>query len=191
MSKESERPEEVTALVKVAHEIQIANQSQFEEAKAFILKILAAKKRVGEWWDPVVKKAHEAHREATKARKAALAPLEEAEGFIRPKIANYLEKQRAILQHLDERLQEEAAGRGLPVLESPAFKDENVSTRKVTKYRVTDLMALVKAVAKGKVPIDAVTYDADFLRDITKAMGDKLNYPGVEVYTEESLVVKQ
>ena len=188
---ELERPEEVTALASAAHEIQVTNQPQFEDAKEFLLKILAAKKRVHDWIDPVVLKAHEAHKEATKIRKAALQPLEEAEGFIRPKIANYLEKQRAVLQHLDERLQAEAAGRGLPVLESPVFKDENVSTRKVTKYRVTDLMALVKAVAKGKVPIDAVTYDADFLRDITKAMGDKLNYPGVEVYTEESLVVKQ
>ena len=52
--------------------------------------------------------------------------------------------------------------------------------------KVTDLMALVKAVAEGKAPIQALLADQSFLNKQATAFKEGFSYPGVELTKTES-----
>lgn len=53
------------------------------------------------------------------------------------------------------------------------------ATRRVWCAEVTDLMALVKAVASGIVPLQAIEANSVFLNQQARALKSALNYPGV------------
>jgi len=53
------------------------------------------------------------------------------------------------------------------------------ATRRTWGAEVTDLMALVKAVAAGQVPIQAIEPNAVFLNQQARALKSALSYPGV------------
>jgi hypothetical protein len=53
------------------------------------------------------------------------------------------------------------------------------ATRRVWGAEVTDLMALVKAVAAGTVPIQAIEANSVFLNQQARALKSALQYPGV------------
>jgi len=52
--------------------------------------------------------------------------------------------------------------------------------RKTWKAKVTSLVLLVKAVAEGIVPIQAIEANQKFLDNQARAMHGVLNYPGVK-----------
>lgn len=72
-----------------------------------------------------------------------------------------------------------------PLLEPPVSKTKGVA--KVTYYsaRVTDLAALVTAVAAGEVPLDAILPNQAWLDRTAKALRQSMKYPGVQVVNEE------
>lgn len=53
------------------------------------------------------------------------------------------------------------------------------ATRRVWGAEVTDLLALVKAVAAGQVPIQAIEANSVFLNQQARALKSALSYPGV------------
>ena len=69
-------------------------------------------------------------------------------------------------------------------------KVEGVSQRVSWKAEVTDLGALVKAVAAGQVPIQALKADTVFIGKQARAMREALAYPGVRVYSEATTVTR-
>ncbi len=54
-------------------------------------------------------------------------------------------------------------------------------TRKTWKAEVVDIMALVKAVAAGQAPIQAIEPNATFLNQQARSLKGALTYPGVRV----------
>jgi hypothetical protein len=79
-----------------------------------------------------------------------------------------------------------------PVAMAPlAPKVAGVSTRENWQAEVTDLMALVKAVAAGTVPILAIQADTAFLSKQAKAMKSLLSYPGVRAYDKGGISVRK
>lgn len=71
---------------------------------------------------------------------------------------------------------------------APAMK--GISTRKKWTATVVNLRALVAAVFTGKVPIQAIVPNDEFLRRQAQAMGDALNYPGVKVTAQNTIAVR-
>lgn len=65
-----------------------------------------------------------------------------------------------------------------PVLRE-APKTEGLSQREVWRAEVFDLMALVKAVADGKIGIDYILANEKLLTANVKVLKDKMNVPGV------------
>ena len=49
--------------------IQIRDQATFEEASAFLLSVKGIKKEVDSTFDPIIEKAHSAHKEALAQKK--------------------------------------------------------------------------------------------------------------------------
>ncbi len=62
---------------------------------------------------------------------------------------------------------------------------QGVSFRENWKHQVIDLMALVKAVAAGQVPINALNANDVFLGQQARSLKGAMKYPGVKVYSEK------
>lgn len=68
-------------------------------------------------------------------------------------------------------------------------KVAGMATRELWKCEVTDVMALVKAVAAGEVPSEAILPNDKYLGQTARALKSNLRWPGVRVWSEESLAV--
>lgn len=75
-------PEQATDLV-------IASAADFEAAGDLLTRIKGLRAEIGEAFDPIIKKAHEAHKEACAQKNRIEAPLVRAECIIKPKVAEY------------------------------------------------------------------------------------------------------
>lgn len=56
--------------------------------------------------------------------------------------------------------------------------------REIFRHKVTDLMALAKAVVEGKVPINAIIPNDIFLGQQARSLKQAMNYPGIKVYSQ-------
>lgn len=65
-----------------------------------------------------------------------------------------------------------------------------VSYREVWKCEVSDLKALVAAVAAGTVPLAALESNDKFLGQQARSLKGELSYPGVRVWAEKTVSVK-
>lgn len=76
----------------------------------------------------------------------------------------------------------------IPVAEAPAAT--GISTRGVWKAEVSDLMALVKAVAAGDAPVTLLQANTTAINQTAKALKSAMNYPGIRVWQEQTLAAR-
>jgi len=88
--------------------IKITDSQTYEAGCNVLLVIKDLRKEIDAAFDPIIKKAHEAHKEAVMQKKKADAPLCKAEGIIKPKIALYQAEQEHIRRKEELRLRREA-----------------------------------------------------------------------------------
>ena len=75
---------------------------------------------------------------------------------------------------------------------SRPVKSEGISSRTTYHAEVTDLMKLVRAIAEGKVPVQAIEADMMFLNGQARLMQKAGElYPGVEVITGSSVTARR
>ena len=154
-----------------ANELTITNNPSFEAAGEFLKGIKGLRKKIDDSYDPIIKKAHEAHREAITQKKKYTDPLDNAEGQIKFKIGVYVhecESKRRLeearleselkarqeaealeaAKHLEAQGETEAANEVMQqaidttptvVLPKIQSKIEGISTRKVFKFKITDI----------------------------------------------------
>jgi gas vesicle protein len=90
-----------------ACEIEIKNNGDLKDAYSFLKILKELKKQLGQIFDPIIKKAHEAHKEAKAQKNKFEDPLKEAESIVTPKIKKYLDEEERKRQEEERRLQEE------------------------------------------------------------------------------------
>lgn len=190
-------------LLASANAIEITNDEQDAEAKAFLVQVSTARKRWDElrhWFtDPL-----ERQKKAIIARfKADAAPVEEAEQIIRTKVAVYYrEKQEAArseqarLRKLAEKRQERAAAKAeargeeppapiipTPVVTAPAkttrTAEGSVTVRKVWRFEVVD---------PTQVPDEYKVVNEKAIGAVVKA--GVRTIPGVHIYEAEEVAVR-
>lgn len=89
------------------------------------------------------------------------------------------------------RAKEQARNLITPVLPVPVVELEGLSRRSVWEVNVHDPMALVKAIAAGEVPIEAIKeFNLPWLRDQARQQNG-LSYPGVTATPDTSLARKR
>ncbi len=81
-------------------------------------------------------------------------------------------------------LNQQAASVVAPVVQVDVPKVAGLTSRKNYKAKVTDLMALVKAVAEGKAPLAYVLPNESVLDKMAKALKQQMSIPGVELIEE-------
>jgi hypothetical protein len=78
-------------------------------------------------------------------------------------------------------IRQQAACIVAPMVQVDVPKVAGLSSRKNYKAKVTDLMALVKAVAEGKAPLAYVMANEVTLNKMAKALKEQMSIPGVEL----------
>ena len=127
-----------------------------------------------------IKQAHEAQRQAQEA--AAKGNAEEAQKAM--EAAQQAEAEAAALQMTQQ------VGTGAPEIEAPA-KVSGISGRVTYSAEVDDLVALVKAVAEGKAPIESLQADMKFLGAQARAFKKAGElYPGVKSIASRSIAAR-
>lgn len=94
MSTEIEKVEtEALTIVDEATTMVIIDDEGLEIAANLLLGIKDLRKKIADTFDPIIDKAHKAHKEAIAQKKKTEAPLVEAENIIKPKMGKYREQQ--------------------------------------------------------------------------------------------------
>lgn len=201
----------------VAKTFRVTKSGEYLEAAGKLQAIKALAKKIDETFDPHIKRAFDAHRSLVAEKKLHLQPLEQAEGHIKRAVLGYQQEQERIRREHEAKAQEEArkereklearaakaaeAGKVekaaeltaradsvvTPLLAPSVPKIAGISTRVTYKATVIDKMALIQAVAAGKVPMNALDVNMPFLNNQARAMKETLAYPGVKVEQETGI----
>jgi len=113
MSTDIEKVEtEALTIVDEATTMVIIDNEGLEIAANLLLGIKDLRKKIADTFDPIIDKAHKAHKEAIAQKKKTEAPLVEAERIIKPKMGKYREQQDRERQ-AEIRRQEELARKAM------------------------------------------------------------------------------
>lgn len=100
--------EKAVATPDKAQSIQITDDEAYRKAGELTLTLRSIKKEIDETFDPIVKKAHEAHEEAVSQKKKIMEPVERAMRILDGKISLYHEERQRQKREEEERLRKEA-----------------------------------------------------------------------------------
>lgn len=197
-SKAAELEKEIVPAMALAREIVVTSPRTYEMAGNTLKDLTAVEKRINAYWADDVAAAHKLHRSLVAKREAMLEPVGEIKKSIVTDMKRWSDAQdrarREAQARADaearERAEAESAATNAPMAPAPVVVPNAVPggfgtfTRKVWKAEVVDLIALVKAVADGKVPITAIEANATFLNTQARAMRTTMNYPGVRAFEQ-------
>jgi hypothetical protein len=126
--------------------------------------------------------------EQERQRREAQRKLDEAADKERRRLAQQAER-AAAKGNADKaaELQELAAMVVAPIAQQERPAVAGVSRRETWHAEVTDLRALVRAIADGTVPLAAIEANQRFLNIQARALRSELRYPGVRAVTERSI----
>lgn len=191
-TEEQEKMEQkTTELVTVAHGIVIKSEIENAKATAMLVDIRAERKRREGIFKPAVDKMKAAYDEVRALRDTALKPLAEAEGIIKGKVSDFVIAENARRDALQAKADakfakaaEKAEATGRPLTAAPAVisKVTGTSSAAYTEYwsaEVYDLRDLVKAIAAGLAPIEAITPNLPMLNKQAQVSKSDLRIPGV------------
>jgi hypothetical protein len=71
-----------------------------------------------------------------------------------------------------------------PIVEKSMPKVEGISTTLIWRARVTNLMALVRAVARGEAPLNLLMANDTAVNGMARSLKGSMRYDGIEVYSE-------
>lgn len=193
----------VPSLVETARALIVKDDKTNQQAADFINTIRAARKQVKDTFAASVEQAKVAYDTIRKLRDSFDTPLGEVEQALRGRMGAYIaaentrraaeaEAIRKAQEKELKRLEKKAEKTGTPFVPPPPapvmpakVQVSGMSSRTNYKARVTDFMALVKAVAAGKVQMEVLQANESALNALAKIQaktGPLL--PGVEAYGE-------
>ena len=197
-----------------AKALTVRDDAAYMTAGNLLLDIKGLRKQIDDTFDPIIKKAYEAHKAAVAAKRGVEAPLEEAENVIKAGMGNYNRVKEARLREEEARLaaerrkqEEEARLAEAVALESagdaeaaeavlaqpiiaPVVKIPNearvagISHRENWRAEVIDVLALVRFIAQRPEFVNLVMPNMPALNSLAKAQRSALNVPGVRAVSE-------
>jgi len=192
-----------------AKSIIIQSNDDYVRAGEILLTIKGLRKEINSFFDPICTKAFEAHKEAVAQKKRADAPLVEAEGIIKPRIAAWNAEQERIRKAEEDRLREEARKQEEERrLEDAILAEQSGNKEEAAAIMDTPVQAPVVVVPKSipkvagvsmtkqwkfritdanKIPRQYLTVDEQKIGAIVRALKDQANIPGVEVFSVDSV----
>ena len=186
--------------------IAIADSESYQQAAAFWKEIKEIRSQVAATFDPIIKKAHEAHKQAVAKKKEVDAPLEAAQRQIKRLMADYDAEQERKRREEEERLRElarkEEEERRLKEAEAAeaagmedaveAILDAPIETPTVVVQKNTPKVegVIYRTIWKFRItnpeliPREYLKVDEVKIGQVVRALKDKTKINGVEVYAE-------
>lgn len=188
---------ESSELINQANQYLIIDQPTYENAANLKKQLSLFKSKINGIFAPIVKKAHEAHKEAKATQKKYIEPIDEAERIVLNKCKAYEDEQEKIRLAEQKKAQEEAEQKvkdeaefaeahGLdedhaePPPSPPKVKIKpkvdkvsGIGIRRTWKFDVID---------ETKVPREYLKLDLVKIGEIVRKNKDKTNIPGVKTY---------
>lgn len=190
-----------------ARAIQVVDAVTYSQAGEILITIKGLRKEIGAAFDPIIKKAHEAHKEAKAQKDKAEAPLIEAENIIKPALAAYDREQERLRREEEERQREiarkqeeerklreaeqaEKEGRteeAQAIIEEPVYVPPVVIERTTPKVQGISMQKVWKfrVVNEALVPREYMTPDMVKIGGVARATKGSVQIPGVEIYSED------
>jgi putative cell wall-binding protein len=183
---------EVSPLPAKANAIVINDSKTLEFAEGVLITIKQMRKKLEDVFSPIIKKAHEAHKEALNQMKKFSDPIDLAERVIKRKRADYLDELERVAREAAEKAkkQEEIAKEiGVefvpePVVQPIIQKTEGISDKKVWKFRIKD---------EKLIPREFLMVDERKISGVVKSMGKDAErlVTGIECYQERETSVRK
>lgn len=192
-----------------AKAVRIVDDASYESAAGVLLRVKDLRAEIAGVFGPIIKRAHEAHKEALAQQKKVEQPLVDAEAILKPQMVRYLdqkEKERraeatrleAEARKLEEdaRLEAAAAAEATgdhaaaeAIFEQPLPPPPVVVQKTVPKVSGISSKEVIDFVVEDEmmVPDQYKVIDMVALRRVVTALGEKANIPGVRVFKRTSI----
>ena len=196
-----------------AKEIKVYDQVSLDTANAFLRGVKGLLSKIAETFDPIVKQAHEAHRQALEQKKKHEEPLLEAERIIKREMGRYLTEQADLRREAEERARREAveAERKRLAAMQAAIDAENAGKTKEAEKHFEEAVAIEapkpvipepvktqgtflrketkwRVVDLAIVPREFLALDRAKVEQVFRIQREKMSIPGIEVYFDETVV---
>jgi len=203
-----------------AQALTIKSQDSYDKANDFLKAIKGLQGQVKDTFKDIIAKAFAAHKEAKAQETRHLEPLLKAETLVKNKMLTFAQEQERLRQEAERKLQAEAEKKRQEALAKAEKAREEGKEAKAEKYEdkaaavvapqlapsfdkgsavitkrwhaeVTDLMALVKAIAAGQAPIILVEANMVVLNAQARSLKENMAFPGVKAVGEEDLSTRR
>ena len=193
MTKDEQVETRALTTAEEARTIMVADQHSLDRAGEVLSTIKGLRAEIASVFGPIIDKAHKAHKEAVAQRNKVEAPLKAAEKALKGAVLVYTIEQQDKAAEVEQVATEmEEAGLGdLAFREHvPAPKTAGVATSGRWHAEVTDFMDLIRTVATGFTPSEALLPNMVYLNKQAVEKHEKFVIPGVKPVREGSVSVK-
>ena len=202
--------QQALVIIEEARALAIKTDQDYEYGGAFLTRIKGVRSQIKDVFEPIIKAAHAAHKEAVAQRKGVEAPMIEAEGIVKSSMATFYRAKEAerLAQEEEQRRQareqaeKEALARAVELEDQGKAEEAEALIERPVAPVVVPAPAIQKPQAAGvsvrKVwkfrMVNPAAVNARFLVPDEKAIGKVVRamgadagemVGGIEVYAEE------
>ena len=192
---------------------QVVDEQSGKRAADLLTVIKALRTQVNDTFDPIIKRAHETHKEAITQKKKIESPLVEAEEIVKPRIAAYQDLQEQKIRQEEERARQDAIKRAEEsrladavaaeqvgmnetaesILEGPAYAPTLIASRVGSTIEGVSFRKLWKhkILDPRLLPEEYKMPDDKKIARVVRALREQTNIPGVHVYAESSVTTRE
>lgn len=198
---------ETATVQRTATELTITDTPSYTSAADFLKGIKRVRDQIGETFDPLIKSAHDHHKQLIAEKKKHDAPLDEAERVVKGKIASYQQELERRRQEEERRLQEQARKeeeerRLAQAVELEQQGEAEAASELIEATIETPPVVVAAAVPKvagistrknykfrivdaRKIPFEYMMPDEKKIGAHARSMREQARIPGVEFYSED------
>jgi len=207
--KKQELEKQSNSLIEKVEALTIADEKSNISATLFLKDIKSMRVSINETFKPAVSSAKKAYDEARNLRDNFLKPVENSERIIRQKIGIWVQAENRRLAEIAEveakarekeikKAEKKAEKTGAPVVLPPVTTPTQtkvsapVGISHTTRWsaEVTDIVALCKAIASGKVIPELVLPNMPALNKLAQVSKENLKIAGVKAVSTVSTSVR-
>jgi len=137
------------AIPEQAKLIKVVDSTTMQEADAMKGVIQSMRKEINDWFDPLVTKAHAAHKALTTKRAETLKPLDEADAYITGQVKAFQKQERekaeALQREAEEKARKEAEERKLAEAEQAEKEGHHEEAAAIIEEPIEVQVPVIKA----------------------------------------------
>ena len=170
------------------------------------------RKEIDSYFDPIISRAHAAHKEAVSQKKRADEPLAQAEAILKPQMLAFVNEQRRKAEEEERRQREEARKKAEQeqleaaiqaeaegdkeaaeaIIQEPVYVPPiqvKAEIPKVSGFSVREQWTF-EIVDEKKIPREYLIVDEVSIGKIVRAMKDKTSISGIRAYNASSAAMR-